>query len=160
MFFISSFYSIGIGLAKMHIIKKSKKSEYEKYMLSGIMVVIASIAYIIYSAHGFMYGMRTNYNMYISIGIATISFTEIILAIIGIVKTRKSQDLESRIIKLLNLAGSFSWISLTQTALLSFCMVEDNSTANGFFGMLMGGFSLIVGAYIIMYVRKNKEQYE
>lgn len=157
MMFISAFYSIGIGIAKRNTIKKK---QYEEYIFVGTIIVLSSLVYIIYSIYGFLYGMRTNYNLYVSIGIATISFSDITLAIIGVVKTRKSGDIQSKILKLLNLATSFTSMSLTQTALLSVRMKEDNSTANGLFGMLMGGFAFVVGIYIIMYLKKSKIQEE
>lgn len=92
LLFISAFYSIGIGIAKRATIKEGKKSEYDRYLFIGIIVLISSIVYIIYSLYGYIYGMKANYHMYIAIGIAAFSFTDLTLAIIGVVKTRKSND--------------------------------------------------------------------
>ncbi len=156
MMFLSAFYSIGIGISKRNTLK-NKKDDYNKYILTGIIIGISSVVYILYSVYGFINGMRTNYDLNISLVIATVSFTDLIIAIIGVIKSRKINELKHKVIKLSNLASAFTLIVLTQTALLSMCMEEDNSKANGFMGILMGIASMIVGMYIIFLVSNEKK---
>ena len=148
--FISSFYNLGISSARGTILRKSKNK-----INIGLIVIISSIFYVLYSYHTYKYGNKSNYNMYIAILIATITFTDIVLAIIGIKRANKRNDKEDKNIKLISLATSLISLSLTQTAILSFTMKNiDMSKYNGISGMIFGCIAILVG-FIILY--KNKK---
>lgn len=154
--FISSFYNLGIGIAKRNSIKVSKKSLYNKYINVGIIVIVSSLIYVAYSIYRLIFGMNPNYHMYVGIGIAAVTFTDLTLAIIGIVKARKRQDMQSEVLKFIKLSTALISLSLTQTALLSFTIEGDISVYCAGGGILFGVFAGIVGIYMIRYIVKNK----
>lgn len=94
--------------------------------------------------------------MYTGIGIATLAFYNITIAIIGIVKAKKDKNLTMETIKLTNLASSLISMSLTQTAILSFTTIEDMFRYNGIGGIFFGILSMIIGIYMIIYTIKVK----
>ena len=156
LFSISGFYHIAIGVARRENVKKNRKTDFESYIFISLVTIIASIIYVIYSLYGYFNGLNANYHMYIAIGIATVSFTDLTLAVIGVVKTRKRNDMQTRIDKLINLVTSLISLSLTQMAILSFTTNSDMSIYNGTGGMIMGGLASIIGIYMLIYVIKNK----
>lgn len=155
--FISSFYNIGISLAKKTTFRKNVKHTYENFYLVGIIILVSSIFYIFYSYHVFYFGSNSKYHMYIAILIATITFTDITLALIGTIKAKKKKDLQTETVKLINLATSLISLSLTQTAILSFTVQEDMSKYNGIGGMIFGICAGLIGIYMIIRVFKVRK---
>lgn len=119
----------------------------QKFRNGGLILTAASLCYIGYST--FMIFVPTNfqYGMIISIAIATFSFTNLVLAIIGIVKT-KGKNILLREIKVTNLAAALTNIVLTQIAILSFTFAEDASLYNGLMGIGVGFIILIMGVVL------------
>lgn len=156
LLFIYSFYNISINLAKRTSLREHINYKYENYYFCGIIVLISSIVYIIYSNYIYVYGSNIKYSMYTGIGIATLAFYNITIAIIGIVKAKKDKNLTMETIKLTNLASSLISMSLTQTAILSFTNAEDMSRYNGIGGIFFGILSMIIGIYMIIYTIKVK----
>jgi len=84
--------------------------------------------------------------MIVAIIIAAVTFTDIIIAIIGIIKSNK----EEKNIKLVFLATSLISLTLTQTAILSFTNKgSDMSKYNGMCGMLFGLVAIVIGIIIL-----------
>lgn len=160
LLFIYSFYNVSISLAKRTSIREKQKYEYENFYFCGIIVLIASISYILYSNYIYFNGSSSKYNMYIAIGIATLAFYNITVAIIGVIKAKKRKDIKNQTIKFTNLASSFISMSLTQTAILSFTTQEDMSKYNAIGGIIFGVLSAVVGIYMITYTiyMKSKEE--
>ncbi len=125
-----------------------------KFRNGGIILTLASLCYIGYST--FMIFIPTNfhYGMIISIAIAAFSFTNLILAIIGIVKT-KGKNVLLREIKVTNLAAALTNIVLTQIAILSFSSTADASLYNGLMGIGVGFIILIMGI-VLSILGQNK----
>lgn len=119
----------------------------QKFRNGGLILTAASLCYIGYST--FMIFVPTNfqYGMIISIAIATFSFTNLVLATIGIVKT-KGKNILLREIKVTNLAAALTNIVLTQIAILSFTFAEDASLYNGLMGIGVGFIILIMGVVL------------
>lgn len=151
LLFIYSFYNVSISIAKRTSIREKQKYEYENFYFCGIIVLIASISYILYSDYIYFNGSSSKYNMYVAIGIATLAFYNITMAIIGVVKAKKRKDIKNQTIKFTNLASSFISMSLTQTAILSFTTEGDMSKYNAIGGIVFGVLSAIVGIYMIIY---------
>ncbi len=160
LLFIYSFYNVSISLAKRTSIREKQKYEYENFYFCGIIVLIASISYILYSNYIYFNGSSSKYNMYIAIGIATLAFYNITVAIIGVIKAKKRKDIKNQTIKFTNLASSFISMSLTQNAILSFTTQEDMSKYNAIGGIIFGALSAVVGIYMITYTiyMKSKEE--
>lgn len=160
LLFIYSFYNVSISLAKRTSMREKQKYEYENFYFCGIIVLVASISYILYSDYIYFNGSNSKYNMYVAIGIATLAFYNITVAIIGIIKAKKRKDIKNQTIKLTNLASSFISMSLTQTAILSFTTDTDMSKYNAIGGIIFGILSAMIGIYMITYTvyTKSKEQ--
>lgn len=140
---ISSFYNLAIGFAKKKIYS------YNKYRDVGLMVIIASLCFIIYSIWVIIVHKMVNYNLYNGLLVATITFFDIGYSIYGIVKSYKRKDRQGHLIKLVNLATALISLQLTQSAILSFAMIGvDNSLYNGIIGIVVGISALIIGLII------------
>lgn len=157
LLFFYSFYNIGIGIAKKTSMRENQKHKYENYYLVGIIVLITSISYILYSDYIYFNGSNANYNMFVAIGIATLAFTNITITIIQIIKAKKIKNIQVETFKLINLSSAFISMALTQTALLSFTLKGDNSKYYGIGGIFFGVLSAIVGIYMIIYTSIQKK---
>lgn len=160
LLFIYSFYNMSISLAKRTSMREKQKYEYQNFYFCGIIVLVASIGYILYSNYIYFNGSNIKYNMYVAIGIATLAFYNITIAIIGVIKAKKRKDIRNQTIKFTNLASSFISMSLTQTAILSFTIEGDMSKYNAIGGIIFGTLSAIVGIYMIAYTiyTRSKEK--
>lgn len=160
LLFIYSFYNVSMSIAKRTSIREKQNHKYENFYFCGIIVLISSISYILYSDYIYINGSNSEYNLYVSIGIATLAFYNITMAIVGLIKAKKIKNLKAKTINLTNLASSFISMSLTQTALLSVTTDGDMSKYNAMGGIIFGIFALVVGIYMIIYtIRiKSKEQ--
>ena len=149
-FVISSLYNLGIGLARKKIY-----SNKENYKSIGSFVIMASLFFIIYSIWTIISHKVVNYNLYIGITIATITFYDIVYSIYGVIKSIKNNNKQNNLLMLVNLATALISLELTQSALLSFTQINiDNSLYNGIIGIIVGFNSLIIG--MIIYFRKTK----
>lgn len=149
-FIISALYNLGIGIAKKNTYKDSRNN----YKI-GLYVVLASIAFIIYSIWIIIFHKSTNYNMYIGLAIATITFVDIGYSIYGIIKNSEDNNNQNKVLMLINLATALISLELTQTALLSFTTDNmDLSLYNGIIGIIVGLIATFIGLHIIF--KKNK----
>ena len=160
LLFIYSFYNVSMSIAKRTSVREKQNHKYENFYFCGIIVVISSISYILYSDYIYFNGSNSKYNLYVSIGIATLAFYHITMAIIGLVNSKRRKNLQTKTINLTNLASAFISMSMTQTALLSSKVNEDMSKYNAIGGIVFGILALIVGIYMIIYTIyiKSKEQ--
>lgn len=141
IFIISSIYNLCIGIIKHNILSNKNDN-----VFIGILVIIASLSFMSYSIYIIIFKIISNYNLYIGITIATITFYDIGYALYGIIKYKNNKNL-----MLVNLATSLISLQLTQTALLSFTMNGiDNSLYNGIIGIIVSFISLIIGIYILI----------
>lgn len=159
LLFIYSFYNVSMSIAKRTSVREKQNHKYENFYFCGIIVLVSSISYILYSDYIYFNGSNSEYNLYVSIGIATLAFYHITMAIIGLIKAKKRKDLKTKTINLTNLASSFISMSMTQTALISVKSNDDMSKYNAIGGILFGILALIVGIYMIIYTVyiKSKE---
>ena len=147
--FISSLYNFIISITKKNLFSKKESSIYSKYIKTGIFIIIASILYINYSIAVMKLHINSSYHMYVAILIATVTFTDITIATIGIIKAKKKNDLETEILKYINLSTALISLSLTQTSILSFTMQgQDMSNWNGIGGIVIGSLVCIIGMYM------------
>lgn len=160
LLFIYSFYNVSMSIAKRTSVREKQNYEYENFYFCGIIVLVSSISYILYSDYIYFNGSNSKYNLYVSIGIATLAFYHITMAIVGLIKAKKIKDLKTKTINLTNLASSFISMSMTQTALLSVSLTEDMSKYNAIEGIIFGMLALVVGIYMIIYTiyAKSKKQ--
>lgn len=150
-----AFYNISLVITHTSLIRRIK-SESEKYYIVGFIVVAASISYIAYSIR-ILFGDPSSmyYNLYSAIGIAVVTFFDLVMSIIGIRNARKNMNIEEETSKLINLATSLISISVTQGAILTFMQHEKISLHTGIGGIIFGTLAMIVGIYMIFYIKKH-----
>lgn len=153
-----AFYNISLVITHTSFIRRLK-SESEKYYIVGWIVIASSISYMIYSAR-ILFGDSSNtyYNLYSAIGIAAVTFFDLVMSIIGIRNARKNMNIEEETSKLINLATSLISVSVTQSAVLSFMQHEKISLYMGIGGIIFGTLAMIVGIYMIFYIKKHTNE--
>lgn len=126
------------------------KSFKERNLLVSLMLILSGICYILYMARLLIFDIQIKqYNMYIAIIIAAISFTQIGLAINGLVKAKGHGHLYKDI-KVINFTSSLTGIVLTQTALLSMKNSEVLNTSVGYFGIGVGFIAILLGVFLLI----------
>ena len=162
--FISSFYNFLISITKRNAFNKKEESIFEKYIRIGILIIITSVLFIIYSISVIKLHTNSSYHMYIAIFIAAVTFTDITLATIGIIKAKRKKDLKTEMLKCINLSTALISLVLTQKAILSFTNKgQDMSNWNGICGIFAGSLVCIIGMYMVVNgtikrINKEKEQ--
>lgn len=166
---VSAFYTFGIVIAKVCALKgltneNNNGKQYSYYRLSGMILIIASVLYVIYSTRLLFYPADNYFDKYAGIGIAAFAFTELGLNIRGVIRERHDHTLLFHAIKMINLASSLICLVLTQTAILSFTHEltpdYDPSVSNGLMGILMGTAAALIGLIMLRRVRKIKREQE
>ncbi len=163
---LNGLYNLGIGGAKLAALKGYRESrkepddahsegygeeEYRYYYLVGIILLIASIIYMLYCIRMLTGGRSSiQYTIIMGIAIAAVTFTEIGLAIHGIIATRRSRSPVMEALKLTNLAASMISLVLTQTAIMSAVAEGDHTFYFGVTGILFGGLAALTGLHMIV----------
>lgn len=163
---VSALYTFGMVFAKCCALagiykSTSKKEQYGYYLLSGTVLIIGSILYIAYSIRLFFYPEITSYHMYVGIGIAAFTFTELSLNIRGVIIERHNHTPLIHAIKMINLASSLICLVLTQTAILSFADTKNStvhSQVNGLMGVIMGVCATMLGVGMVLHIRRIKQE--
>lgn len=106
-----SFYTFGIVIAKACALKglvkgKVPGEQNHYYKLSGIILIVASVLYVVYSTRLLWHPMVSHYDKYIGLGIATFAFTELGLNIRGVIVERHNHTLLFHAIRMINLAAT------------------------------------------------------
>lgn len=165
-FCISGLYTLAVGFSKGIFFKGKKEreinseSERKNYLKMCGILTIASVIYISYMARLFFFPSKISFNMYFSIFIAAFAFTELTLALIGLIKTYGKNDLLLNGLKCVNLASAFMAIVFTQVALLSFAAPEQEvSKYNAIGGILFGIACLSICVYMLVKYFSAKKAY-
>jgi len=153
---ISSFYNFILSIAKKKIFSKKQIPEYKRYFQTGLLIIISGVIYIIYSILLIKLNLSLSYHMYAAILIAAITFTDITMSIIGIIKAKKNKDIQSEMLKYINLSTALISLSLTQSAILSFTNPNnDNSFVNGSLGIMVAILTILIGIYMMLNSKKK-----
>ena len=160
---VNAMYNVGVALAKYTAVrthktlmaqpmsrKKAHTLIYKCYLYMGLIVLISSIAYMVGSVRLFLGEDNTQYNLIVAISIAAFTFTELTIAIIGAIRTRKINRPIVEAVKFTNFSSSLISLVLTQTALLSM-NGTDMSTYNGIASMVFGSLAGLIGLYMIFH---------
>ena len=162
---VGALYTFGMVTAKCvalaGIVKsESDREQYRYYKASGVILIVSSVLYAVYSARLFFYPESGSYHAYIALGIAAVTFAELTLNIRGVIIERKNHTQLVHAIKMLNLASSLICLVLTQTAILSFASgrAKIHPAANGLLGVLMGGAATLLGAAMIVRILRIEKK--
>lgn len=159
-FLITGIYTLLLGLTKRTFaINQQNDNEnvkFQKGIIIIIFVLIVSTLYTINMASLFVTHDQQKYHLIISIAIAAFAFTELTLGIINFVKANKSKDTLLVSYRASSLVSGMFAIVTTQIALLS----ATNPGAymyNALTGTIFGAFSIIIAAYVLVIINKNKK---
>lgn len=163
-------YTLGMALARYcalaGLIQTDKKrSQYDYYRLSGIVMIIASLLYVAYSLWTIWHPKTVYYGEIMAITIAAITFAEIGMNVRGIIKYRKAKTPVLHCIKTISLGTSLISCVLTQAAIFSFKGNTQSLYANGILGSIMGGIAGLLGCFMVwrigrIQVQNGKEESE
>ena len=160
----SALYTFGMvaakGAALTGIVKEdNQKGQYRYYKIAGMILIVSSLLYILYSLRLLLNPVQTSYHEYIALGIATFTFTELVLNIRGVIVERHNHTPLIHAIKMINLASSLICLVLTHTAILAMSSDEVDllPQTNGRFGILMGAAATIIGIIMLLQVMRMEQ---
>lgn len=150
---VNAMYSTGMGLARFVALKmheQERTKQIRGYRNVGIIIMLASFCYVLYSIRLF-YGEKTgSYPMEISLAIAAYTFVEFGIVIRDIFRLRKSHALEAKALRAISLAATLLCFVITQTAIMSFSEASDATFSNALSGIFFGAIAMLVGVYVII----------
>lgn len=150
---MNAFYSLGMGGARFLVLRmhsQNKEEQLRGYRRIGIVILVASVCFALYSLRMFVAGTSMKYSMEVALVIACYTFVEFALNIRDSIRLGRSNDPASEALKLIDLASTLICFVLTQAAIMSFSSKDDPSFANGLSGITFGALSALVGVYMIV----------
>ncbi|KMT62289.1 hypothetical protein X559_1334 [Paenilisteria newyorkensis] len=152
---INAFFNMGMAVAKYLAVKTHRTSVTEmdqrkSYRSIGWMILFSSIMFIVFCSVLTISNTAIKYDPHIAVIIATVTFTELVLSIHGIINARKDKKLIMEAVKLTNFASALISLALTQAALLSFAYDGNVVGYNMISGLLFGTISGFIGIYMIL----------
>ncbi len=164
---VSSFYSLGIGLTVQLFFRgvnrsnliATKEKKYVVLMYSTLLV--SSIIYSFYMIRQFYIEVdEFNYGMVLSLGIAIVSFTELGVAIRGLIKSYYLRDSLLTARKVVTLISALVAIAVTQSAIITFVTNDGSLTFNynAILGLIMGSIAILISTTMLIrnVIRDNK----
>ena len=155
---VSSFYSLGIGLATQLFFRGVNRSNLiptkeKKYViLMYATLLISSIIYSFYMIRQFYIEVAEfNYGMLISLGIAIVSFTELGIAIRGLIKSYHLRDSLLTARKVVTLVNGLVALVVTQSAVITY-FIQDGSHQiyNAILGLVMGSIAIVISVAMLV----------
>lgn len=119
----------------------------------AILILVASAIFVMYMSRLFFMEYTYTYSTIMGVAIATFSFTELGIAIGGLVSATKKNHYLMMGIKCCNLSSALIAIVLTQIALLSLPETINASFYNAITGVVLGGLSMLIGVFMIIYYK-------
>lgn len=133
---------------------KNDDIQFKAYRIIALILLAIGGVYLGFSAKMFVTVETYRYPRFIAIIIATVSFTEVVLAFRGIIISRKIREPVYEAIKCVNLSTSLISLVLTQVGILSTTGIEKQSFYNGLAGITLGSAVLIIS--IFMLIREHR----
>lgn len=151
-FLVAGIINLFIMLAKLEcllgIYDHSNMKFEKRNLLISLFLLLSGIQYGIYMGRMLYSNVSImDYDQILGIGIATISFIELALAIKGCFNSYHKGHYY-RNIKIINLCSAFTAIALTEVALTSFASSNDTRIINGIFGIIVALIIIILSIFI------------
>jgi hypothetical protein len=149
---VNGLYNVGIALAKHTAVQGDSEHEQRKhYLRIGVIILVASLVYMVYCVD-MVIGERGSfsYDLITALAIATFTFTEIGVAVYGMLKSQEIKNLRLQATKRINLVTALISLVLTQSALLGMSGTENAVKYCGWAGLVFGGVSAIIGISMII----------
>lgn len=126
-----------------------------KSIIISILLIASSVLFTFYMSRLFFIDDIRQYDMIMSITMATSSFVELGFAIFKFIKSKQTNDILLQSFRGCNLASSCFAIVLTQVALHSATKTSAN-LQNAITGVIFGGLAILIGVYILIKAVKVK----
>jgi hypothetical protein len=161
----NALFTLGAVVAKQHVVRahfltrtapdpdgtlRPHPGRRRAYRTTGAMVSLLALLYVASCVPLVVDpGEQERFSEIVAISIAVVAFTELAMAIRGVVAARRSKDLAVEAIRMVNLAGAMVLIVLTQTALTSLDGGIGTSVYNGAAGILFGTIAALIGVSML-----------
>lgn len=142
---------LGTAAAKLVAVRAHSDSDPRRgyrrvgWVLSGLAMLYTAMC----AAAGFWGSRLQHYDERVAIGIATLAFTELGIAVYGILAARRVHDLVVEAIKRVNLVAALALLVLTQAALMSLGGESDPSRVCGLTGVLVGIVAVATSGWML-----------
>lgn len=160
---VNAAFSLGLAAARYLAVSTHRRphagagdavSQYQHqrriYRITGLTLVGLAGLYITSCFTTLSLDVETQkFSQNIGIAIATLTFTELGLAIHGLMSARRNADLLVEVVKLGNLAGALILLVLTQSALMSFSQTTPGNYT-GAAGITFGSVVIMIGLYMLV----------
>lgn len=143
-------------IAAALICKEDIKKETVYYCFMAIFLLAASLVYSLYMVRLFFISSGLVYGKIAGITVAAVSFTELFMAVRGLVKSNKLNDMLVSGLKIVNLSAALTALVLTQSALLSFTSGIEiaYSYVTAAFGLCVGLVSSLLSVLMLLKARR------
>lgn len=142
-------FNILLMTAKLSCVLGVKKNvKYDRRnAFTAIFLFFAGLIYTAYMFAAMYFDFFGKYTMFVSIALAAFAFTELGIAIYGLVKTKRREHYY-RNIKIISFASALTAIMTAQIALLGFGESGDYTYINSYSGMAIGAVTMLLAVYI------------
>jgi hypothetical protein len=151
---INGLYTLGLALARIISLRGYyKQEEHRAYFYTGITILVSALLYMLYCVKLLTDGQNNiQYTEIVALAIATVTFTEIGIAVHGVITARRSKKPFVEALKLTNFVSSLISLVLTQTAIMSFTYSGTGSITFycGVSGIVFSALSTLTGLGMIL----------
>jgi len=161
---VNGLYGLGMGVARFFCLatdeeRRSLTSQYRRFRWIGLVATIASLMYVGYALRLFFSPETTVYSSIVALGIATVVFIELGMAIYQTISRRHDPSPLVSAAKLTSLASSLTAVALVQVVIRQIADTENaNNAADGWGGMFCGGLATLVGLFMIGYATRKLQR--
>ena len=153
-FLVAGIFNIFMAFSKLHCYigaRYPKKGSFKLHnTMIGVFLLLSGLQYGIYMTRLlFTDTPIMEYDMYLGIGVATVSFIELGFAIKGMFNAY-GKGHYFRNIKLINLCSTLTAIVTTEIALTSFATETDTRLISGMFGLLVAFIIVLIAIYVLI----------
>jgi hypothetical protein len=154
---VNGLYNAGVAFSKHFTLKNDRKSTEQDYCRRvGLIIILTSLIYLVYCVYMVSWDKsNVDYGLIGGLTIATFAFTEIGMAVYGIIKARHTKDITLRVAKRINLVTALIAIVFTESALLGMSGVESAVAYSGWTGTIVGTVSLIIGLQVVFFMSRK-----
>lgn len=143
-------FNVFLIIAKISCIvgERKRRPFGKRNTFTAVFLFCAGLLYTGYMAASLFFGMpKREYMFWTPIMMAAIAFTEMGVAVYGLIKTKRRGHYY-RNIKIISFVSALTAIMTAQIALLSFNSDGDNGFANGYAGIGLGIITMLLAVYV------------
>lgn len=162
---LNAFYTFDMVAAKLVALtgvvrERNRKEQYRYCLLAALMLIAASLCYLLYTLYLYCHPSQRRYNKPVAIAIAAFAFAELGSSLWGMLRERRQGLPLFQTLKTINLSSALMALVLAQRAILSLSLPpEQTAGINAAFGALMALLSALLGIGLVFHVRRLERTY-